>query len=450
MASADRRRLISGWRLLARLRAFGPPLVARVFGLLVQTVVGWLALHYASAADLGVYYIFVAWATTLGWVTGFGLGEQVLRTVSVALAEENPTKATELGLAAIAFAGLSGAVSFVMLEAAFQLPGALAAVSPDLGRLLWSPDIVPPPLLTALGVVALLGSRAGAQLLKAFRRPTLGIYAEYMFPFLPLMVGAVILAHTGRLTGRTLILLQIAGGLMTMVAIALAFFAGIGGAARGTIRGVVASSRHLGDRAGAQWLAVGLQSVLNNLPLIAVSIVAGNASAGIFGLCTRLASITGISSDVIIAMRGPVFAEHHSRNDKVALARALRSSRRATITISLPIFVAVGLLATEIIRFFGVQDVEFAREILLVLLIGRLIFVLVGPVSYFLWMIGAFREEIIATAAALVTLIVGVVAVLLTGLEEPVLAVAIVTSASLAFRFLLQFGIASRKTALTS
>lgn len=440
--------------ILTLLHRFVPPLTARTFGLLVQGVVGWVTLHFASAADLGVYYVFVAWTMTLGWVLGFGLPEQAMRIVSVALAANGIVTARRLGLVAMALSLGSGLIAYVVLALAAWLPALLIWADPALAPLLWSPENLPPALLTAFGVIGLVGSRVGAQVLKSFRAATTGLYAEYVLPFLPLLIGTLFLGMIGQLEGKTLAWLHVSGGLLAIV-ISAAILSRRPARMMKTeeshtplrqeLTGILANTRHLLEGVGAQWLAVALQSVLLNLPLIIVSIVADEAAAGVFGLCTRLAAITLIGTDVIISMRGPTYAEYHSKGDHAALEQVFAASRRAALAMTVPLFALIWIFATPILNFFGVADLAPARHVLLILLGGRLVYAFVGPVSYFLWMIREFRAEILATATALATLIITSFIASRVGLGDPMIALAGATTLSLSVRFVLQFVFARRR-----
>ncbi|MBI1417887.1 MAG: hypothetical protein GC146_11750 [Limimaricola sp.] len=413
---------------------------------MVQTAVGWLTLHYTSSAELGHYYVFVAWTLTLGWVLGFGLPEQAMRIVSVAYSGVGQTQARSLCLTALSLSLASGALTFLVLKLAVSIPSELRIIFPSMTGAIWSPSALPEPVITAFGVTGLVGSRVAAQLLKSCRLVTLGLYTEFVIPFTPLVIGAWFFGESSRLDSTHLIWLHVLGGFLSIFSAIVVLTHHI----RRTVPGkyaLLTAVRQLLLGVGPQWFAVAMQSILLNAPLIAVSILADAAAAGIFGLCMRLAAISMIGTDVIIAIRGPSFAEFHTKGEIQLLQRSFSASRRAAVALAVPITILLIVFSQPILRFFGVKEVAFAQEILIVLLLGRLIYAFVGPVSYFLWMIRAFREEIVATVAALTILVSGTLIVGNLSFKNPTFALSVLTTASLSVRFVLQFFLAGRKTA---
>lgn len=384
---------------LARIKQRTPQLqkylvlfTVRFGGVAMQTFTAWLAMKMAGPTAVGVYYLFVAYTLVLGWSLSFGLPEYVM----IAASEGGASQGSHASLSRTAL--ITSALIGGGLEA-------LGLASIPIAHLLHLrlPDHYETLVVSVgIGVGALIANRTVAQMLKVKGQNNAGLTIEFVAPFVPMAIAIPLIAVFGEVSGAAMILLHVLGLLLsTLLGFLLIHQSNEKPSAQGTtwrIRGLLFGAL-------PQWIAVSLQSLFLNLPLIIVPWFGTVGDVGIFGLAMRIAATALIGTDVVIALFGPRFARLNFEGAAQELRRAFEKSRLISILTAAPALVVGVLFADPLLGFFGIHNNPTAVMILRMLLIGRGLYAAVGPVSYFLWMVRRHKFEILATGVATVSIL---------------------------------------------
>lgn len=101
------------------------------------------------------------------------------------------------------------------------------------------------------------------------------------------------------------------------------------------------------------WLSGLLRQSRNRVETIILGVTVGVASVGIYAIVERVTIVGHLSLLAIFSAVKPVLARLHDQGDRDGLARLYRTATRWTLTLYLPFFVVVVLLAEPVLAIFG-------------------------------------------------------------------------------------------------
>ncbi len=342
-----------------------------------------------GVAGAGQMYVGLAVLALLATLARGGLDQAAFRQVAVALGAGRQPAARGVVLAIAAWALLAATLLAGLLLLA--LPLAPEPLRPVLLRLA--------PGLPALALLTVAGS-----LLAALGRPVAGqVVGAILWPALVLLVLAL---------GRVAV-----GQVALATAAAMALAAGIGAVLvwRGLAPGWAereAPSRPALAKAAWPFFGVEIVSLLSqNLPLIALGLLASDHEAGLFGLASRIAMLVTILTMATYAVTAPRLARLHGAGDAAGFARALHEANRGVMLLGLPVTLALLAVPAWVLGLFG-QEFRAAAPLLVLLVLAQVPNLLVSQCYAALAMTGHQRALLRASLASLVAMLLALVVLL--------------------------------------
>lgn len=150
----------------------------------------------------------------------------------------------------------------------------------------------------------------------------------------------------------------------------------------------------------AMMFLMGFAPILNQMSIIILGAIDGNAAAGHYSAAVR---ISYIMQPLIVAQNaalGPMIAKLHDNNNQARLQRITSLGVRLVSVAALAVAVAVIAFGRWILALLG-DDFVSAYPILVILVCGNLLFVFAGPASMLLNMTGrhALSAKTLAVSA---------------------------------------------------
>jgi O-antigen/teichoic acid export membrane protein len=393
-------------------------LAIKAGAVLAGFVVTFLLGSRLGAAGTGQYALITQTAAFFGVVGLLGLDVSVVRHFAKTLAAGAPLAVTSFGKVVAIALGLMLMLSLVLWLG---------------GELIWQRlfgDAVPRTMLLVLCI--LLVTRGGTTLFSGLLR------SQHRF-----VLGQMI----GALNIPLVTALALASGWAQSVTEAL-WAAALGGAGSILI-GAAAMRRHIAT--GKDAVHIPLRPILaSSLPLWGVGIalnigdwyglavaaqMLGAADAGIYRVAVQIAASLQIVTMTVFSIYTAKISTAFHAKDLPMVAVQARSALRVGITFAAPLAVVLILCSKLILGLIG-PEFESGSNILIILIIGQLSYVIIGPSGLILAMSGNEKINLAITLIGTTTLLVLVpISVKFWGL--PGIAVSIVGVAS--FRQMLAY-----------
>jgi len=369
--------------------------------------------HLLGVDGYGAYAFALAWALVLTSVAGLGLAPLVIRQV----ASSHATRewAVLRGMlrwsnvlvlvAGLATAAVAGIVGFVF----FRDDGEL--LRPFLVGLL----LVVPLSLTMLRQAAMQG--IGRVILG--RTPE-SLVAPGLFLVLVAVVGV---AMDDRFSSGWAIALQV---LATMVAFAVGAVLLVGSLPRDARAAEPEVHAESWRRSALPLFALGvLLAASTQIGTIVVGAIGDPADAGVYSVAARLTAFIGFVMLAATYPLMPLVARLHAQQDDARMHSVVAGSARTIFLLSLPIAVAVIVLAAPLLRLFG-AEFDTGSDAVRILAVGELVKAFIGLSGLVLVMTG--HEARLTRAVALgvgANVVLALALVPLLGVEGAAIAAAV-------------------------
>ena len=303
-----------------------------------------LALSLA-VEGVGQIYVALAIIGLAAALARFGLDAVVVRRVSVAMATEDLVRARGLALHALRQATLLGLslAALLAVAAPWLLPGYPQVLIALAGG------------IAALAVLGMMGS-----LLTALGRPAAGLLVgSVLWPALAALAVLLGPADPSWVGWAMVLAMLLATGLGTVL---LWRFL--------VVRGQPIQWPAWQPLLSQSWPFFGVEMVhllLQNLPLIALGLLASDREAGLFGLAIRVSMLVTVLTTAVAA---PRLARCHATSDRAGLRRALHEASRAVCLLGLPLSLGLMAFPTTVLGLFG-EDFRAAAPVLVVAMLGQ-------------------------------------------------------------------------------
>lgn len=154
-------------------------------------------------------------------------------------------------------------------------------------------------------------------------------------------------------------------------------------------------------------LSAATQQLMGQADIVMVGILFGMASAGVYGLASRLAKLVALANRAADAIAAPMVAESFYDDDRDALQALV--SQACVLVTGATLMMSAGLLLIPEAAFQWLgRSFETLRGVLLVLVAGQVVNAATGPVGVILLMTGHEKDQVRINGAFGVMLIIGI------------------------------------------
>lgn len=335
--------------------------LGQIFEYAIRTLIVLILARYLGAERYGLYVLAVSIATMFAGISTIGLDRAMVRYVAILAARKDRPGlwgTIQVGI------GVSMTASLVMSGVLYALGPMLASTvfdAPQLGGAFRLMAFVT-PFLTMSNM--LLGTAHG------FRRMGTAVVAENVVQSL---VRVVLLFGIVTLSTLDLTAALIVFAISDLAAI-VAFLALLSKTIPYEKESRLAAhrdSKAIFGFAIPLWLSSLLRHFRRNIESLLLGAMSAATSVAVFAVAARINDIGRIAYLSTLAAVKPIIAALHDQQDHGGLARIYKTATRWTFTFSLPFFVLVLLVRTEIIEIFG-GDFSAGTGVLLVLAAAEL------------------------------------------------------------------------------
>lgn len=388
-----------------------------------------LLARILGAGGTGIYFLALTIVGIGATIARLGLDNAVLRFASVAYDQDDKASLAALyrqsmGLVFI----VGGAVALLIWLAVPHLPlgGEKAA---ELHAIL-------PLMLFALVPSALIQVQGG--FLKAIGKPGLATFVQSVALPMFLVTGMAVIWWQGNAVLQDIVLLYTAGAAASVLFGMFVWCRRQPGV--WSRQGKFSTRFLLRTSLPLLWVA-SMSLVMSWTDILVLGLWADSATVGVYGVATRIASLTAFILIAVNSVTAPRFAILYSQDKLEALERLAQRSAGLMLLAALPVIFVLLLLPEQILQVFGTDFVHGA-PILRILAFGQLVNVATGSVGYLLMMTGyerLMRNTIIFSA--FLNLVGNLILVPLFG----AVGAAVSTSFALTFMNLLSFLLVNKK-----
>lgn len=125
--------------------------------------------------------------------------------------------------------------------------------------------------------------------------------------------------------------------------------------------------------------------------LLLISLYSNTSEVGVYAAAQRIVLLLSFLTVSYNSLLGPKFSVLNQNSDRDGVIELYLDSRRKLIKVVFPVAAGVAVASAEILSIFG-EDFRKATPVLLLLLLGRLINVVVGPVEVVMMMLKYVSE----------------------------------------------------------
>jgi len=160
----------------------------------------------------------------------------------------------------------------------------------------------------------------------------------------------------------------------------------------------------------SEWLSVSIplllisafQFVLHQMDVVMIGYIRGTEEVGAYVPATRIADLVGFGLVVVSAMMAPMISSLFASGDRYGLESVVRLAALMASAFALILFVIIVVLRAWLLGLFG-EGFASGELPLVILSLGQLVNVLIGPVGYLTTMTGhhAAAGKVVAGSAAL-------------------------------------------------
>lgn len=186
-----------------------------------------------------------------------------------------------------------------------------------------------------------------------------------------------------------------------------------------------------------EWLKVSLplllisafQFVLHQMDVVMLGYIRGASEVGGYVPASRIADLVGFGLVVVSSMAAPMISSLYSRGKKTELQSVVNLATQMASVFALFIFVIIVIFRLQLLEIFG-EGFSAGELPLIILAVGQLINVLIGPVGYLTTMTGHHvAAGRIVAVSALLNLILNIFLIPIWG----VIGASIATASAMAF-----------------
>jgi O-antigen/teichoic acid export membrane protein len=152
------------------------------------------------------------------------------------------------------------------------------------------------------------------------------------------------------------------------------------------------------------WISL-LSLLMNSVDIILLGILGDTKVVGIYGIVTRISTLSTFVLVAINSVFAPEFALLHAQKDIISLEKLARKATGLMVVLTLPIFILIFTFSSQILSLFG-EDYTGGASALIIVTIGQFINVATGSVGYILMMTG---NEKLVQYNVILSLVVNVV-----------------------------------------
>jgi O-antigen/teichoic acid export membrane protein len=378
-------------RLAALLRGAGGFFAIQVAGTGLAFLAQVLLARVLGGAAYGDYVVAYGWVALLAVPASAGHGTAALRFIAQYLGAQDWPRMR--GYVQVALA--SSALAAALAAAALAVGAQWSAAGSGLSRALAIGALVL-PLQT--GLVLTAGILRGLHWPAASQAP-----ASLVQPIVLIACAVLAVSSAASLSGRSAMVWT---ALASLAALACA----LGLVARASPRELRSATA---VRETSAWQRVALPlfwiTLLNvamqRVDVLIIGAQLGTGAAGVYSAASRLALLVSFGLVAVNAWVAPSIADLHARGERDELQRTVRTAARVITAFTLPVSLAIALLAAPLLGLFGASFAS-GREALWILCIGQIVNALLGPVGYLMTMTGNQGEAArVLTVAALVNVL---------------------------------------------
>lgn len=163
----------------------------------------------------------------------------------------------------------------------------------------------------------------------------------------------------------------------------------------------VAAGREWLNASFAMMFLMSFGAILNQISVIVLGALDGNAAAGLYGAAVRISYVLQPLIMSLNAAIAPMAADLHARGDRAELQRLVSLGVRVVVVIAVVAAAVVIVLGRWILGLMG-EEFEAAYPLLVVLICGHLVFAAAGPAGILLNMTGHHVDsaKVLALGAA--------------------------------------------------
>jgi len=341
-----------------------------------------------GSTGTGVYFLALTIVSIGATIARMGLDNAVLRFASVANEQsDRPTLAAlyRQGIGLVVIAGVG--FSFLVWLTVPYLPLG-GDRSDDLQAIL-------PVMLFALVPTALILLQG--EYFKAVGAPGMATIVQAVLLQALLVMGAIALYWLGDVTVHDIAFLYVTAAMVSVLLAGAIWSHHMPGLWRKP--GRFDTRLLLRTSLPLLWVA-SMNLVMGWTDILVLGVWADSATVGVYGVATRIATLTAFILVAVNSVAAPRFAAMHAQEDHKGLERLAQRSAGWMLLAVLPIILLLLLSPEWILGFFGTDFVGGA-SLLRVLALGQLVNVAMGSVGYLLMMTGherLMRNNIIFSA----------------------------------------------------
>ncbi len=153
------------------------------------------------------------------------------------------------------------------------------------------------------------------------------------------------------------------------------------------------------------WSSI-FQQAMNWVPVLVLGYLATDSDVGLFEMAKRAAQLTAFFLIATNSVLGPRISTLYSKGEIHAIGPICQKVTGLVVLLSMPVFLAYFFFPSALMSLFGNGFTE-GRHLLVVLTIGQLVNVVMGPVGFILMMTGRERKmrNIIAMSFGILALV---------------------------------------------
>lgn len=424
-------RALPSWRSLCRGASL---VVARAGGVIGQMAVQIAVGALAGPAGIGALQLHMSWSAVLGEVVGGGEPTRAMRDTAVAM---HKGAATDIRQSLVRGTGKIFLWSSI-LGLLFIVLGA-SGLSHTLGLapgFLWLSIAIAAPLFAL--------TRLLAETLKALDSPLLAVTIENSaIPVTLLVTCAGIALRSSDASWHITLLLMaaVAGALLAAISLACGVRSQLVQRRDTPNSPTESQTRPTGRTEQLHFWLTGLLNIaFLQLPFLIMPLMVTADEIGRFAVAHKLVNIITTLLILLAAVYAPRFARAAASGDAAGVRRQLRETQLLSLTLFIPVWLALLVLETPLAGLFNLGDAGIL-DFLLLLGAGQFINAATGLSGVALSMSGgAHRESMVLIVSLMTTL----TAALILGQTWGAAGIATACAAGIALRNLASYGFAIR------
>lgn len=163
--------------------------------------------------------------------------------------------------------------------------------------------------------------------------------------------------------------------------------------------------------------SAGIWILITRVDIVLIGATLGTKQVAAYAVPQKLAALMYLSMTALDSILSPMLAEHQAKGNQREVQRLVTTTANWTLLATIPLFAVFVLFGESILSLFG-NEYRASTNILLILIVGQLSTLLVGPVDSVLTMMGHHKAYVrILSTTGVGTLVLMPVGIYLGGLE---------------------------------